>query len=399
MPFSIPSHFSDHAQQLLTYSYAIKQSNSFLEDQWWDTNVTTLLNQILNNRSDKAIETTLEYLASTDAEAYEALFDKVEKATESIAIEHNNQLYDALLVTAPVMVWSRYQLPTGNISSKQHAQILTAFKETIAAAGSLITIVPHLLNFETLPESFHDTYALTKRLAESALSKESSPHYKEIAPEFENVLAETYFVVGVIVVPKGKPMFRWQSTTINSVQQRQQLEQTWAKKFINITQPLLTGCNTQVISPKPYYASHRAADHKIRPFVLRAAINWLQMVANQPASSLHATIIGCGDPSLEEYRIGFTSKSTKSVIYGCVWPVLTKDEVVSEFINYDAPSLIDDIVAILKEEGIDEVRRLPNIVLGETCDSCEAPYFPDQLGDLQHPKLPEETDFSPVSLH
>jgi hypothetical protein len=33
------------------------------------------------------------------------------------------------------------------------------------------------------------------------------------------------------------------------------------------------------------------------------------------------------------------------------------------------------------------------------CDVCGAPYFPNPLGEMQHPEIPDEADLNPVHFH
>ncbi|MGP1615463.1 MAG: DUF2863 family protein, partial [Pollutimonas bauzanensis] len=108
---------------------------------------------------------------------------------------------------------------------------------------------------------------------------------------------------------------------------------------------------------------------------------------------------GCGGDTIEEYRVGFSTRHSNEVIYGCIWPVLSKEEAAADGTENQVIDVPDEIAALLKEQGIADVRRLPGIHPAEFCDDCGAPYFPNPLGEMMHPELPEETDLAPVHFH
>ena len=87
------------------------------------------------------------------------------------------------------------------------------------------------------------------------------------------------------------------------------------------------------------------------------------------------------------------------MIYGCVWPVLSKEEAIIDSVESNHIDMPEAIAALLKELGVSEIRRLPGIHTPEYCDDCGAPYFPNTLGEMLHPELPEETDMTPVQFH
>ena len=79
--------------------------------------------------------------------------------------------------------------------------------------------------------------------------------------------------------------------------------------------------------------------------------------------------------------------------------MLSKEEAVVDSVESDLVDVPETIAALLKELGIAEIRRLPGIQPTEFCDDCGAPYFPNALGEMMHPELPEETDMAPMQFH
>src|SRR3546814_11073805 len=93
-------------------------------------------------------------------------------------------------------------------------------------------------------------------------------------------------------------------------------------------------------------------------------------------------LAGCGESSIEEYRIGFSTRQSNEVVYGCIWPVLSKEEAQADGLESGHIDVPDEIAALLKELGVADVRRLPGIYPAEFCDDCGAPHFPNPLGEI-----------------
>lgn len=394
-----PQSLNRDAQRILSLTDALMHSGSHLEDTYWDDRLTRQLEKIVSGRKNKTTESALEFLSQSNPEGYEILFEKAESITESIRITRDGQTYDALLFSAPIVAWTRYKLPDGQLNPAQHDTLTQALKDTVIAKDARITLIPNLLNFDVMPQSFHETRAWTQQLAQAALDGTNASVGTNILPESDGILADTRFLIGVIVVPQGQALFQWQLNDADAHLKRRQCQQAWSSACANILGTLFTGCHTQYLGADAYYSNNREADHKIRPFVVRAAVTWLHTAANISNDELRAVIVGCGEPALQEYRVGFSTQGSKAVIYGCLWPVLSKEEAFAELIDANHLSAVEEITAILKEEGVTEVRRLPGTHQCEYCEDCGAPYFPDILGELQHPELPDDTSLEPVQFH
>lgn len=399
MSVSAPAHFSRDARRLIALTDALLQSGSQLEDAWWESRLAAQLDKILAGKAGRTVESVLEFLAEHAPEACDILSEAAETASESLTLTHDGQAYDALLFSAPILAWTRYQLPDGRLSAPQQQALLQAARDRVASPDARVVLLPHLVNFDTMPQSFQETRSLTQTLARAALNGDAPDPGIAPVPEPEGMLADTRFIIGVIVVPQGEAVFRWQAGDLDAGSQRPRLQREWATACAGILEPTFVGCQTRWLCPDAYFTNNREADHKIRPFVLRAAVTWLQTAANVSGKQLRAAIVGCGDSALQEYRIGFVQREDQRVIYGCIWPILSKEEAFSEVVESDVPTVIEQITAILKEEGVSEVRRLPGLAACENCEDCGAPYFPDTQGELHHPELPDETSLEPIQLH
>lgn len=393
-----PHALNRDAKRILSLTDALIQSGSHLEDSYWDGLLTDQLEKIVTGKKNNITESALEYLSQQNPEGYEILFEKAESMTESIRITRDGQTYDALLFSAPVIAWTRYKLPDGRLSAAQHKQLEQALKDTVVTEDARLALMPNLLNFDVMPQSFHETRSWTQRLAQNALDGTDVKGDSQL-PQSDGILADTRFLIGVIVVPQGQALFQWQLHDSDASRKRRQCQQDWAKACAEILEPVFTGCHTEYLGADAYYSNNREADHRIRPYIVRAAVTWLHTAANISSSQLRAIIVGCGEPALQEYRVGFSTHDSSTVIYGCLWPVLSKEEAFAELLDSDHVSAVDEITAILKEEGVAEVRRLPGVHHCDYCDDCGAPFFPDILGELQHPELPDDTNLEPVQFH
>src|SRR5690606_37815965 len=153
---------------------------------------------------------------------------------------------------------------------------------------------------------------------------------------------------------------------------------------------LYTACQTELLLPGAFYMTNREADRRIRPLSIMASVAWLQIATPFTAHQLRACVAACGNENVEEYRSGFKPLNSNDVIYGCIWPVLSREEAMADSIDSDQPSVSDEIAALLKQLDIHEIKRLPGILTSEFCEDCGAPYFPNALGEMLHPELPED---------
>lgn len=399
MPAAPASRLSRDAQRLVTLTLALARSGSRLEDIYWENQIGTQLNKLLSGKKNKTIESVLEHLLANDLNAYEILVEQAETMSESTIIVHQGTEYDALLFSAPVVAWTRYQLPEGDLTAAQSHALARHLQDHIVAEGARMALIPALVNFDQMPQSFQETHAWTQRLAQLALEASSEVCTINKPAEPEGMLADARFAVGVIVVPKGQALFRWQTPQDDAIAVRQSCQEAWEKASAEVFTPLFTGCYMEFLQPDAYYMNSREADRRIRPLALKAAVTWLQTAAHLPGDDLRAVITGCGATTIEEYRVGFSTRHSNEVIYGCIWPVLSKEEAATDDAEDESIDIPDEIAALLKEQGVGDVRRLPGVHPAEFCDDCGAPYFPNAQGEMMHPELPEETDLAPVHFH
>ncbi|MFC3339453.1 DUF2863 family protein [Paracandidimonas soli] len=396
---SRPARLSRDAQRLVFLAQALELSGSRIEDIYWEKLLLTHLDKLLRGRQNRTVETALEHLLSANSSAYEVLAEQAETASESLALTRSGVEYDVLLVSAPVLAWTRYQLPSVALNPSQQEALVAHLREHVVSADAKVAIVPYMIGFEQMPQSFHDTWAWTDRLGRQALGMSVEPHPAQRNPENDSMLADTQFLIAAVVVPKGEPVFRWQTSPDSIGPTRETCHKLWQQAAGEVLAPLYTACQTELLLPDAFYMTNREADRRIRPLSIMASVAWLQIATPFTAHQLRACIAACGNENVEEYRIGFSPLNSNDVIYGCIWPVLSREEAMADSIDSDQPSVSDEIAALLKQLDIHEIKRLPGILPSEFCEDCGAPYFPNALGEMLHPELPEDADTGPVQFH
>lgn len=384
---------------LISLAEALSHSGSQVEDRWWENLLGEALNKALGARQGHTVETALDRLMEQRSPAYEILVEQAESHSESLTIVHQDQTFDALLISAPLLAWTRYKLPAGQLTSQHVRQLADLLDTSVLAPDTQLVLLPELIRFDQLPQSFRETRGWAQSLAQQALGLRRDSPPMPTAETPEDLLADAYFLIGVVVAARGRAVFQWQSPQPDQAPTRASVTEQWAQGCARIIEPLFTGCQLEYLPPDGFYTSTRQADQGIRPLTLKAAITWLQTAAHIPGSDLRAAIVACGEQSIEEYRIGFCTRQNNDVIYGCVWPSLSREESSLDQGTEGQVDTWDTLAALLRESGIQDVRRLPGLQAAEFCEDCGTPYFPNMLGEMQHPELPEEIDPEPVQFH
>jgi hypothetical protein len=395
---SNPSRLPRDAQRLISLTESLALSGCRLEDAYWEGLLGQHLTKLLQGRKNKHIESVLDHLLDDNVDAYEILVEQAETFSESLSFSSAGITYDALLFSAPLVAWTRYRIPGGALEAGTLASLATALQSGVIATGARVALVPELVSFEQMPRTFQETWTWAHRLALSALGTKSETCDIHPSEDAEGMLADARFLVGAIVVPRGEPLFRWQEDSAEAPS-REQCLQAWTRDCAEILGPLFTGCTLEYMLPDAYYVNSREADRRVRPLAVKAAVTWLQTAVGLPPAELRATIVGCGASTPEEFRVGFSTRQNNDVIYGCVWPVLSKEEALTNSTDSAQADTPDQIAALLKELGVQDVRRLPGLQPADYCEDCGAPYFPNPLGEMQHPEIPDEVDIKPVHFH
>ncbi len=418
-PSKDPSQkLSADSQRLVTFAQAIAQAASRLEERGWEHSLDVQLQKSLKNNHQESVDIALNWLFSTDLNAYDALMESVEAISESCSIEHEEDgkivKYDALLVAAPILAWTRFSIASGPIAADMLVTLSAHFSAHLLAADTRMAMAPTLFAIDQLPRTHVEAYSLTQRLAQAAL-KGSTLKPPTKSPETAPFLADTRYLLAVVVAPSGAPFFRWQMPQHqgNFITDRAAALAQWQTQATpNITR-ILPGCGIELLLPEAYYVACREADRLVRPVSVRAAVYYLTQALAIEAEELRAIIGAFGDESvdgqIDEYRVSFTLRQSADVIYGIVWPLYgaedeegTPDE---ELVHSGIASIaarkkpIEEILSLLQEVGIRHVKRHNERFPVEYCDDCGAPLFADPASELVHAEMPEDTPTGNEHFH
>lgn len=365
----------------------LSQSSNRAEDAWWEARLAAQIDRLLAEGAEDTLVAVLDQLYSGGSRAYDELADMVESCAETRRGEVNAG-FDAVMIAAPLLAWSRFQIPSGPIPGAQLDAIRVHLQAHVLAADARLGLADVLYSPDQLPQDYVETARLAERLAKAAVHGRNLKTDPDQLAETMNFLSDTRYVLAAVAVPRGAPMFRWQEEDGDPAESFRQ----WALQGGDALRPLLPACAIEFQPVLAYHAAVRDADRASRPWSLRAAVAFLQTMLNQPAAELRAVVAPFHDRQLEEFRIGFTQRGSSDVVHGVVWPLLEHEDE-----NNDAPGQIE---AALREAGIANVLLLDQRFPLEFCDDCGAPLYPNPEGEPVHAELPEEqADAAPRHLH
>jgi hypothetical protein len=408
---------SAESQRLSSIAQAIVQSASRVEERTWERQLDSQLQKLLKTNHQESIDAALNALFRDDLAAYDVLMDGVEAVSESSTmVEQANDgaevSWQALLVAAPILAWTRFAIGSGTIPAELLTTLSAHFSAHLLAEGTQMAMAPTLYAIDQLPRTHAETYALTHKLAQAA-HKGASIKPAVRAPETAPFLADTRYLLVTIVAPVGAPLFRWQEPQhqIDFEKERTNALAAWREQATANVARLLPGCGVELLLPEAYYVACREADKAIRPISIRAAVHYLTNTLDLESSDLRAVIAGFGeeaaDGQVDEYRVGFTLRQSAEVVYGIVWPLYGQED--EEGTPVEGPGAggllpapltpINEIIAHLNEAGITHIKRINELYVAEYCDDCGAPLFADPTGELVHAEMPEDTPAGTEHFH
>jgi len=389
------------SQRLVSLSKEINRAASRLERFFWEKQLSENILKLLETKKQHKLDDAMEYLYRADTDTFNILLEAVEAYSESCVVQHEGVDYDALLVVAPVMAWTRFTIPSGALSSSLHADLVSSLSECVFTENARFLLAPELYAIDQLPQTHVDVFSLTKALSASLIGKSRKALFtlRETPP----FLADVRYLVMSVLVPVSKPLFRWQ--TISRVDRRGSLRmeclENWKKRVLPLLSNMMHGCVLDLVLPDAFFDACRKADQQIRPASIHAAIHYLCHAMDVAKTDLRAVVGGfvevLGQGSITEYRVGFFLHDNPQVLYGVVWPVYGAEEIqqtlkvgaskVRNESEKDGP--LDQILALLGAAGVpcEKLHLVPFPM--EFCDECGVPLFADINAELVHAELPE----------
>ncbi|KPC50500.1 DUF2863 family protein [Amantichitinum ursilacus] len=373
---------------LIRLSEGMASSTSRLEDQFWQTRLSTLVERLLKDKEEDTLNGALDQLSENDVEAYNALADTIESVCESTTITLDGDTYDVLMFSAPLLTWSRWQIASGNIPAETLRNLRTQLGAHVFARNARIGIGDFLYSPDQLPRGFVPTLELLQSLTQAAFSSGVFAVPAGL-PETRPFLSDTRYVIGVVVVPQGGALFRWQEEDGDSDESIDQ----WQRQGGAALTPLLPGAAFEALLPGAYHTTWREADRASRAYSLRATVAFLMLTLNLGARELQAVIGPFQGKRLEEYRVGFLRRGEDKVLHGVVWPLLDGED--------EHTDCVAEIEAVLKEIGIVDIMVHEHDFPLDYCDDCGSPLYPTPEGELLHTEMPEEVETvdTPRHLH
>lgn len=383
---------SPDAERMVAAALGLANSGSRVEDGYWEQILSARVERLLDGGHPQSIYDALERLTKTDSEAYGALVEVVEETAESMVLELDGRAWQVLLVTVPVVAWTRFKIPTGPIPAAESRAITAHLQAHILADGARFAMVPALYSIDQFPRDFCELRKLCKRLGNAAIVGAKVRSDAKSFPETADMLADARFLIGAVAVPVGSPVFRWQDLEAKDYASRVQCLEQWIAQGRPNLEPLLQGCGFECLLPDAYHINMRESDRRVRPFAIRAAVHFLIHALNIDAGEIRATVAAFGEERVDEYRIGLSvDEDGEDVVQGMVWPLLgTESE------SDDTPP-IEQIRETLREAGVTDVRLWPEMTEPDYCEDCGAPLFPNGKGDVVHAEMP--SDIEPESAH
>lgn len=373
------------ADELLWLANGLAESGSRAEDAFWEQRLIKAVNALLQSGDEEGLSTTLDHLYNTNQRAYDVLADSIETSAEQI---HNGEGSEILLIAAPVLAWSRFTIPAAAIPAKTLNNLRIHLQAHVLAQGVKLGIADTLFSPDQLPQGYCETARFTAAMAAPTLAEGVLHIDTETLPETSRFLSDLRYVLAAVEVKPGMPVFRWQETDCT----REAATEQWRAQGGACLLPLLAGCAMELELPDAYFAACRQSDRASRPYSVRASVAFLSTTLDVAPGDLRAIVAPFYDRQIEEYRIGFTTTQSKTVVHGVVWPMLGPED--------DTGDVTAQIDSALKDSGITRIEHLDNRFPLEFCDDCGAPMYPSPDGDAVHAELPEDkVEQLPKHLH
>jgi len=384
--FSRRAGLTRDAEHIARLAQGLALSGGRLEDAFWEQSLGKELDRLLRAGNEETLNSALDHLWSSNQRAHDERADLVESRCEIGVVTAGADSLDALLITVPILAWSRYGIASGGMSRDVLAGIRSQLHGHVLAADTRLAIADFLFSPDQLPRGFVETATLAGKLHAAAAKNEDLKIDAKRLPETVQFLSDLRYVLCAVAVEPGKPMFRWQEAEGS----REAALTLWRAQGGPNLHAMLSGCALELLLPDAYFAACRQAEQQARPYSLRASVTFLQTVLNVAAGQLRAVVAPYYDQHLEEYRIGFTWGDSSDVVHGVVWPMLGADE------DKDAVGTIE---TLLRECGITSVTVLDHRLPLEFCDECGVPLYPNAEGESVHAELPEDESATPARLH
>ena len=269
-----PPRLTRDAERLIALANGLNASGSLTEDRFWEGEMSALVARLLENGNDAPIDGALDHLYQTNLGAYDTLIELVENESESVVVMQGDRAWQALLVAAPIVAWSKYSIPSGADSARRGRDAArSSSRRTCSPTGARVTLVPYLYSIDQLPRHFSELRKLAARLADARRHRRGAARWTSRAcPETAHLLADTRFLVACAAVPRGKAALPLAGGRLGPRRPRRQPRAVDHAGAARRSPRCCPGCVFECLLPDAYYVNCRESDRRVRPFGIRAAV-------------------------------------------------------------------------------------------------------------------------------
>lgn len=403
------SKLSKYAKPLANLAILLADSGSRLERRFWKKRLFAALAPMLEGRSDTTLMQTLDHLYTDNYRAYDELAFAIENSVESPAVGNSEQ--DVLLLSAPILAWSTYNIPSGKIDESTVNEFTNLLQKNVLSEHSHLVLTNMLFSPDQLPESYTAAAELARQLGQAAIDQVKVRIDTNNLPATQSFLSDVRYLIGAIAVPAGMPAFKWQveAHSNGTLLSKEEVLENWRLVGSQALQKIMPGCLLELMLPNGLYKACREAEKEARAYSVRASAAFLETALDVPPQKIHASVGAFVDRGeIEEYRIGFSLEGGSEIVHGVVWPLIGEeygnepDPVYEKDIESepDNPVIRQKIASLLKEVGIKQIHILEERFPLEYCEDCGTPLYPNPEGELMHAELPEDSELpNSTQLH
>jgi Protein of unknown function (DUF2863) len=385
------------AEKLVFFATSMANAGSRMEVDYWEVLLFRQSRALMEAGNIGVITRALDFAFEANPRAYDVLNAIVESNAESITFVHDGKAWSALLISLPVVAWSRYGLPSGNLGSgakESLAALKTHLQAHVLSAEAKVAMSPNLFSVDQAPRDYKLLNDLMYTLAKEAIGVVDnvvSPLVRGKLPETIPLPADSRFLLATVVAPATSPLFRWQESAAPMT--REICFKRWNEAARPHFTKLIPGSEFECLLPDAFFVNIRRAEGQVRPMAVRGGVAHMEATWKTDASKLTAIVAGVGEARVDEYRIGFSLKGETDVIDGAIWPLIDEEQ------EDDTPSPRDQIVAVLRECKVGEIITPDSLFRPEACEDCGAPFFVNSDSDMVHVELPDDDPAAKAHYH
>jgi hypothetical protein len=372
---------SRDAERVIWLTGKLHESFSRIESTWLEDEIMALTVKLLEANDPEMMDVMADRMSEKDPELFKE-FQYLLGAVNQVKTTAEGAY---LILAMPIMAWSRYAIPTPQLSASVLDSLRDLMTRHILATGSRVIFANHLLSSNQVPGDPVSAWQLSKALWQSAEVGQDCPVDLPPDPEEISVFIDIRYVYACAFIPKGRPVFRWNELNDG----RAQVATRWQKQAAPLIQTVLPGCTFEVLLPDSLSSAQSMVIHDFSVFSVVNAVPYLTETNKLPANKFCAVLGLFGDKLREEWRISFMRIGSNDVLFGVTWHVDPGNE---------GAEVGTEIEYLLKKAKIGDVIVLDELFSLLYCHGCGAPLYPNLDGENVHAKLSDEMTHSTAPL-